>query len=194
MATTPCPEECTIPVDVTGIINLCSAMATLIETSFKEDLSTGRINGHDYATMKAAVLSQIANSSMQSVISLQNKETAADKAVKEAQVDVSVADIALREAQADVSIRQKEGFDDSLRQKAFDSQMNSWAMMFSSGLLESVPCFISGDEATSLYKGIIEKTMPDVSDVGTTTYEKACCEAGGGTWDPTKNTCTPASD
>ena len=56
--------------------------------------------------------------------------------------------------------RQTAGFDDNLRQKLFEAQMNSWAMMFSSGLLNEMPCFIQSDEASHLYNGIITKTMP----------------------------------
>lgn len=54
----------------------------------------------------------------------------------------------------DQIIRQTEGFDDNLRQKLFDSQMNSWAMMFSSGLLEDKPSIISNDEVSGLYNSI----------------------------------------
>ncbi len=50
--------------------------------------------------------------------------------------------------------RQTRGFDDNFRFKLFDSQMNAWAMMFSSGMLESKPTIITNDELSSLYNDI----------------------------------------
>ncbi len=47
--------------------------------------------------------------------------------------------------------RQTEGFDDNKNQKLLEIQMNAWAMMFSSGLMESVPAIITSDEASGLY-------------------------------------------
>jgi hypothetical protein len=66
-------------------------------------------------------------------------------------LELARADAALKEAQVRLTDRQILGFDDNKAQKLFDSQMNAWAMMFSSGLLDKVPSIISGDKASDLY-------------------------------------------
>ena len=85
----------------------------------------------------------------------------ADCGVKDAQkakVDYETSDVL--PTQKDLVLRQTEGFDDNLRTKLFDTQMSSWAMMFSSGLINQVPCVVTGDGATDTYNGIITGTMP----------------------------------
>ena len=59
-------------------------------------------------------------------------------------------DLEVKQANIDLLNRQKEGFDDNKYQKLFESQMNSWALMFSSGLLTTQPSIISNDSASSL--------------------------------------------
>ena len=53
--------------------------------------------------------------------------------------------------------RQREGFDDNKYQKLFEAQMNAWALMFSSGLLETKPSIISNDSASALYNTLKPK-------------------------------------
>ena len=74
------------------------------------------------------------------------------KDAQELKIEYETSDIL--PANKDMIVRQKEGFDDNLRQKLFDSQMNSWAMMYSSGLLEDKPSIISNDEVSGLYNSI----------------------------------------
>ena len=61
------------------------------------------------------------------------------------------------EKQTELYQRQKEGFDDNKYQKLFEAQMNSWALMFSSGLLETKPSIISNDSASALYNTLKPK-------------------------------------
>ena len=58
------------------------------------------------------------------------------------------------EKQTELYQRQKEGFDDNKYQKLFESQMNSWAVMFSSGLLTTKPSIIDSDKVTQLYNNL----------------------------------------
>lgn len=55
------------------------------------------------------------------------------------------------EKQTELYQRQKEGFDDNKNQKLFETQMNAWGIMFSSGLLPNVPSLVSSNAAASLY-------------------------------------------
>ena len=78
-----------------------------------------------------------------------------DCRLKKAQADAyplqSAKDLEVKQANIDLLNRQKEGFDDNKYQKLFEAQMNSWALMFSSGLLTDKPTIISNDSASALY-------------------------------------------
>ena len=65
--------------------------------------------------------------------------------------DQSTKDLEVKQANIDLLNRQREGFDDNKYQKLFEAQMNAWALMFSSGLLETKPSIISNDSASTLY-------------------------------------------
>jgi hypothetical protein len=56
-------------------------------------------------------------------------------------------------------VKQQGSFDDSRKQKLFDSSINGWALMYSSGLLEgtAVPDFVSNNELSTLYTNIVNK-------------------------------------
>ena len=62
-----------------------------------------------------------------------------------------VQDEKIKKQQELLTARQIEGFDDNVRQKMLEIQMNGWAMAFSSGMLECIPCIIDNDEMTDLY-------------------------------------------
>ena len=55
------------------------------------------------------------------------------------------------EAQTSLYARQEVGFDDNKYQKLFDSQINAWGLMFSSGMLKEKPAIITGDKVSQLY-------------------------------------------
>lgn len=55
------------------------------------------------------------------------------------------------EKQTELYQRQKEGFDDNKYQKLFDSQINAWGLMFSSGMLTEKPEIIASDKVSQLY-------------------------------------------
>lgn len=55
------------------------------------------------------------------------------------------------EAQTSLYARQEVGFDDNKYQKLFDSQINAWGLMFSSGMLTEKPAIITGDKVSQLY-------------------------------------------
>lgn len=55
------------------------------------------------------------------------------------------------EKQTELYQRQKEGFDDNKYQKLFESQINAWGLMFSSGMLTEKPAIIRGDKVSQLY-------------------------------------------
>ncbi len=78
--------------------------------------------------------------------------------IKQAEVDIAQKkllltekEIDLKQQQIDLTERQIEGFKDNLQLKMLEIQMNAWAMMFSSGILEETPGIITNDETSKLY-------------------------------------------
>lgn len=55
------------------------------------------------------------------------------------------------EKQTELYQRQIGGFDDNKYQKLFESQINAWGLMFSSGMLTEKPSIITGDKVSQLY-------------------------------------------
>ena len=71
--------------------------------------------------------------------------------LKRKEVEIAMQELALKEKQAAFTERQTEGFDDNLKTKMLEIQMNTWAMMFSSGMLSCPPSIIENDEVYDLY-------------------------------------------
>ena len=192
-----------IDIDVDEIKKIYEEMTPLIRRDLKEEFDECRITGPEFSAAYITLTQAILNGAMQAVVSIATKETDADRCLKNEQCassqattarndlmaakDVSVKDqdIATKKAQEAVLVRQESGFDDNLRQKLFESQMNAWALMFSSGLLEDKPCFIASDEASKLYKGILDRSMPAIPPK----TPAECCVAAGGVWNASTSIC-----
>jgi len=74
-----------------------------------------------------------------------------DTTIKQQQSD---KELEVKDAQIQLYLRQKQGFDDNLKQKLFEAQMGAWATMFNSGLLQDKPAVISNDEVSTLYNNM----------------------------------------
>ena len=81
----------------------------------------------------------------------------ADAALKNAQADSypsqAAADLEVKTAQVELYNKQKAGFDDNRRQKLFEASVNSWALAYSSGILDSaiLPSFINNTDMSDLF-------------------------------------------
>ena len=71
--------------------------------------------------------------------------------VKQAQTDKLIDDLLTAAKQRELYARQITGFDDNKYQKLFESQLSSWGLMFSSGMLTEKPSIITGDKVSQLY-------------------------------------------
>ena len=78
-------------------------------------------------------------------------QAAKELSVKQAQIDKLTDDKLTAAKQRDLYQRQIEGFDDNKYQKLFESQLSSWGLMFSSGMLTEKPSIITGDKVSQLY-------------------------------------------
>ena len=135
---------------------------------------SGRIKGPEYAqvylgSMQTAVVEamkfmltkeQIAKEievKTQQILTMQNDDNiksaqnAKDLDLKQAQIYKLNDDKLTSAKQRDLYQRQIEGFDDNKYQKLFESQLSSWGLMFSSGMLTEKPSIITGDEVSKLY-------------------------------------------
>ena len=81
----------------------------------------------------------------------QREGIAKDLGLKQAQIDKLNDDKLTSAKQRDLYQRQIEGFDDNKYQKLFESQLSSWGLMFSSGMLTEKPSIITGDKVSQLY-------------------------------------------
>lgn len=110
---------------------------------------SGRIKGPEY--------SQVYLGSMQTAVveamkfMLTKEQIAKDLDLKQAQIDKLNDDKLTSAKQRDLYQRQIEGFDDNKYQKLFESQLSSWGLMFSSGMLTEKPSIITGDRVSQLY-------------------------------------------
>jgi len=101
-----------------------------LETQFNK----GRIKGTDYSAAYTNLMNTILQLAM-------------DAPLKEKQSNQYDNDARLKE-------RQIQGFDDKIRSDLFKTQMDSWSMMFASGMLEEKPDIITNDETSVLYQDI----------------------------------------
>ena len=111
---------------------------------------------------KAASVAQVEIAQAQSTkdLAIKDKQAidiAAGTALKTQQKAALIKDDDVKQANIDLLNRQKEGFDDNKHQKLFEAQMNAWALMFSSGLLETKPAIINNDSASALYNTLKPK-------------------------------------
>lgn len=116
----------------TGVLD---KMMNTIVLYLEDQYQRKRLLGTDYANVLLGAIQAVTTESVQYF--LKEKEMIKNNEVKDAQ-------IALYN-------RQREGFDDNKYQKLFEAQMNSWALMYSSGLLNDKPSIISNDSVSELY-------------------------------------------
>ena len=136
-----------------------------INIQVNSQYQTGRLKGADYATvylglvqsaMAEAFKFELQKSAVEEGIALTTAKTATetDKLVSTAKArDV-------QEAQRRLYERQILGFDDNKQIKAFDAQLNSWALLNSSGMINSIsiPAVISDANLTATYNSLTSDT------------------------------------
>ncbi len=189
-------------LDIDQIINGIKEIDIYLRSSLDQDLKAGRLNETTYMERWAGLLNTSIASTIGAVVGIQTKETDADRKLKEKQIEDIQASIDLKKAQqekvdyevanvlpkqVEFTERQIEGFDDNKKQKMLDIQMNAWAMMFSSGLLDQVPGVINGDNVSDLYCMMENEVgVPDSGDIcdpcSTAYDEEQCCKKMGGEW------------
>ena len=113
----------------------------IVNENLKIQYDAGRIKATDYAQAYIGGLQTCITEAMKCLMQKDNLDK----------------DLDVKQANIDLLNRQKEGFDDNKYQKLFEAQMNAWALMFSSGLLETKPQVISNDSASALYNTLKPK-------------------------------------
>lgn len=110
---------------------------------------SGRIKGPEYAQVYLGSMQTAVVEAMKFMLT--KEQIAKDLDLKQAQIDKLNDDKLTSAKQRDLYQRQIEGFDDNKYQKLFESQLSSWGLMFSSGMLTEKPSIITGDEVSKLY-------------------------------------------
>lgn len=110
---------------------------------------SGRIKGPEYAQVYLGSMQTAVVEAMKFMLT--KDQIAKDLDLKQAQIDKLNDDKLTAAKQRDLYQRQIEGFDDNKYQKLFESQLSSWGLMFSSGMLTEKPSIITGDKVSQLY-------------------------------------------
>lgn len=110
---------------------------------------SGRIKGPEYAQVYLGSMQTAVVEAMKFMLT--KEQIAKDLDLKQAQIDKLNDDKLTSAKQRDLYQRQIEGFDDNKYQKLFESQLSSWGLMFSSGMLTEKPSIITGDRVSQLY-------------------------------------------
>ena len=133
-------------------------LVRMLNENLKIQYDAGRIKATDYAQAYIAGLQTCITEAMKFIM---QKDTAEeDKRLKAAQADSypaqAAADLAVKTAQVELYNKQKAGFDDNRRQKLFEATVNSWALAYSSGILDTtiLPSFINNTDMTTLFTTI----------------------------------------
>lgn len=115
---------------------------------------SGRIKGPEYAQVYLGSMQTAVVEAMKFMLT--KDQIAKDLDLKQAQIDKLNDDKLTAAKQRDLYQRQIEGFDDNKYQKLFESQLSSWGLMFSSGMLTEKPSIITGDKVSQLYTKLTE--------------------------------------
>ena len=110
---------------------------------------SGRIKGPEYAQVYLGSMQTAVVEAMKFMLTKEQIDKDLD--LKQAQIDKLNDDKLTSAKQRDLYQRQIEGFDDNKYQKLFESQLSSWGLMFSSGMLSEKPSIITGDKVSQLY-------------------------------------------
>ena len=114
---------------------------------------SGRIKGPEYAQVYLGSMQTAVVEAMKFMLT--KEQLAKDLDLKQAQIDKLNDDKLTAAKQRELYQRQIKGFDDNKLQKLFESQVSSWGLMFSSGMLTEKPAFITGTQVTDLYNKLI---------------------------------------
>jgi len=130
--------------DISQVVNMFDTLANKVINELDNQYIKGRIKGTDYANAYAALLGTII-------------QVCVDTPLKDKQVQLQDKQIKQIEKDLELKDRQIQGFDDKIRTDLFKVQMDTWGMMFSSGLLDTKPDIITNDETSTLYNDIKNK-------------------------------------
>jgi hypothetical protein len=120
--------------DIAQVVSTYKTLTGLVRSDLEIELQANRIKGTEYADTYQALMNTCLQLAMETP---------------------------LKDEQSQLYARQREGFDDNLRHKMLDIQMNTWAMMFSSGLLTEKPDIITNDEVSDLYCYMKEQMLEE---------------------------------
>lgn len=98
MAEINCDDACLISLDQTQLSEIYDTLNLKVRTDLQADYDCGKINGATFADTWAKMMSPAIGHIMTAMVALATKETAADRAVKYAQVEVSESQVEVNDA------------------------------------------------------------------------------------------------
>jgi len=123
-------------------------LANKVKTDLDEQFTLGRLTGSDYANVYATLMNTILQ------LAFQTPEKEQQIALQQQQVINAQAQEELIKEQTQVASKQVKSFDQNIQLKLFKAQMDTWGVMFGSGMLTDKPNIITNDQVSSLYQQI----------------------------------------
>ena len=99
---------CVVKIDIGQVNEIYKSMSALVYADMDKQYQESKISGATYAETYAKLMDSVVSGALQAVVSIQNKETDADRCLKEAECDLSAAKKELTEEQRELIIIQKE--------------------------------------------------------------------------------------
>ena len=84
-----CADVCPITIELGEVERIYDSLSSKIYTDMDKQYKEGKFNGPTYAETWAKLMSSVIGGALQAVVSLQNKETTADRAVKYESIEAS---------------------------------------------------------------------------------------------------------
>jgi len=113
--------------DIEQVKTVYGELTAKVRADLDDQFNKGRLKGTDYANVYSTLMNTCLQLSFQAP---------------------------LNEEQTKLYERQRQGFDDNFKFKMFDSQINAWGIMYSSGVLTDKPSIVSNDEVSFIYNEI----------------------------------------
>ena len=100
----PCDENaCVVEIDINQVNKIYESMSSLVYADMDKQYKENKISGTTYAETYAKLMDSVVSGALQAVVAIQNKETDADRCVKQAQCELSEKQKLLIEEQIDAS-------------------------------------------------------------------------------------------
>jgi hypothetical protein len=143
--------------DFAAVKESYAELTSLIKKDLSEEFDNRRIKSSEYADVYEKLIATCLQLAFEVPIREKQLET------ETLNQSLQTERIQSENVKQALTNRQITGFDDNVKMKLTEMQMNAWSVMYSSGLLEAKPSIIEDDKLSGLYTGL--SAQVDTNDV-----------------------------